>query len=87
MALKLLQRRVNLPVKGSLAKNVHAPKWLRAVGVYFVGSFIELREVQWPNRKATWSLTLAVIVFTLIISGLILGLDYIFEQLFKRVIL
>lgn len=84
---KLLQRRINLPVKGRLAKNVHAPKWLRAIGGYFGGSFSELRQVQWPNRKATWSLTFAVIMFTLVIAGLILGLDSVFEQLFKRIIL
>jgi preprotein translocase SecE subunit len=84
---KLLQRRINLPIKGKLAKNARAPKWLRAIGGYFVGSFMELRAVQWPNRKATWSLTLAVIIFTVVLAGLILGLDYLFEQLFKRIIL
>lgn len=84
---KLLNRRVNLPVKGGLAKNVRAPKWLRTIVGYFIDSFKELGLVQWPNRRATWSLTLAVIIFTLVIAGLILGLDYAFEQLFKRIIL
>jgi preprotein translocase SecE subunit len=84
---KLLDRSVNLPVKGKLAKNVRAPKWLRAIVGYFVESFKELGRVQWPNRRATWSLTLAVIIFTLVIAALILGLDYAFEQLFKRIIL
>lgn len=84
----LLKRRVTLfPAKGHLAKNVRAPKPLRAIGGYFVGSFKELREVQWPNRRATWGLTLAVIIFSAVIAAFILGLDFIFELLFKRIIL
>ena len=83
----LLKRRINLPVKGKLAKNVRAPKPIRAAGGYFVGAYRELRQVQWPNRRATWGLTLAVMVFTLVLAGFILGLDFGFEQLFKRILL
>ena len=40
-------------------------KPFRAIGGYFAGAWVELRQVRWPNRRATWSLTLAVILFPL----------------------
>lgn len=54
---------------------------------YFRGAWYELTQVRWPDRKATWSLTLAVILFSLFFAGVILGLDYVFQLLFKEVIL
>lgn len=85
---RVLRKRVDL-AKGNetLSREVRAPKWIRAIGGYFTGSWQELRQVRWPTRRATWGFTLAVIVFTLAMTGFILGLDYGFEQLFKQVIL
>lgn len=83
----LLKRRVDLPAKGRLAKNVRTPGWLRAAGGYFKGAVQELREVRWPTRRATWGMTFAIIIFTAVIGALILGLDFGFEQLFKRILL
>lgn len=83
----LLKKRVNLPAKGRLGKSVRAPKWLRAIGGYFAGSWRELREVRWPTRRATWGLTVAVLVFSTVLTGFILALDFGFEQLFKKVLL
>ncbi len=54
---------------------------------YVKGSWQELRQVRWPNRKATWSLTLAVILFTLFFVLIILLLDAAFQFLFKEVLL
>ncbi len=54
---------------------------------YVKGSWQELRQVRWPNRKATWSLTLAVIVFTMFFVVVILILDAAFQYLFKEVLL
>jgi preprotein translocase SecE subunit len=84
---ELLKKRVSLPVGGKLAKNVRLPRWIRAIGGYFGGSWQELRQVNWPTRKATWSMTLAVILFTLVLAVIILLLDIGFEQLFKRIIM
>lgn len=83
----LLNRRVDLPASGKLSKSVRMPRWIRAIGGYFAGSWRELRQVSWPTRKATWSMTLAVILFTLAFTVVILILDLGFEQLFKRIIL
>jgi len=83
----LLSKRVGKKTDGKLSRDVKMPKWLRAIGGYFVGSYQELRQVKWPNRRASWGLTFAVLVFTAALVVLILTLDYGFEQLFKQVIL
>ena len=83
----LLGKRVGKQADKGLGKDVKAPRWLKAIGGYFVGAYQELRQVKWPNRRATWSLTFAVIVFTLAFVVLILALDYGFDTLFKQVIL
>lgn len=59
----------------------------RSIGGYLKGSWAELRQVRWPNRKQTWQLTLAVILFSLIVGLLIFVLDALFTWLFKEVIL
>lgn len=61
--------------------------FLRPIGAYFAGAWYELRQVRWPDRKASWGLTLAVILFSLFFAGLILGLDFVFQTLFKQILL
>jgi preprotein translocase SecE subunit len=68
-------------------RKMKVPKFLRPIGDYFKGAWSELRQVRWPNRRATWALTLAVIVFTLFWVGIILGLDTIYQFLFNELIL
>lgn len=58
----------------------------RALKDYFVGSWHELRQVRWPNRKQTWAMTLAVILFSLAMGVLIFALDAVFTLLFKNFI-
>jgi len=53
---------------------------------YFKNSWIELRKVRWPNRRATWGMTGAVLLFTGLFIILIVSLDTIFSQLFKLII-
>lgn len=59
---------------------------LKAIGGYFKGSWQELRQVRWPNRKATWSLTFAVLAFTLFFALLIVLLDAGFKYLFDLIL-
>lgn len=59
---------------------------LSAVGGYFKGAWYELRQVRWPNRRATWSLTMAVLLFTAVFTVLILLLDALFKYLFELMI-
>lgn len=84
---KVLTKRVDVAKGERLGKDVKAPRWIKAIGGYFTGSWRELREVRWPTRRATWGLTMAVITFTVVLTIFILALDYGFEQLFKQVIL
>lgn len=66
-----------------------APKLLRplvSIGGYFKGAWFELRQVRWPNRKATWSLTGAVLLFTAFFVVLILLLDVLFKYLFELIL-
>jgi len=57
-----------------------------ALGGYFKGAWFELREVRWPTRRATWSLTLAVLVFTAFFMVLILLLDAGYKALFETIL-
>lgn len=56
------------------------------IGGYFKGAWIELRQVRWTNRRATWGMTLAVIAFTLFFTILIILLDAGFKELFKIIL-
>ncbi len=53
---------------------------------YFKGAWHELRQVRWPNRKATWGLTLAVILYSAFFVVLVLLLDAGFKYLFDFII-
>jgi preprotein translocase subunit SecE len=56
------------------------------LGGYFKGAWFELREVRWPNRKATWSLTLAVLGFVVFFMLLITLLDALYKYLFELIL-
>jgi len=56
------------------------------IGGYFKGAWFELRQVRWPNRRATWSLTIAVLVFSAFFVVLILLLDVLFKYLFELIL-
>lgn len=54
-----------------------------ALGRYIRDSWRELRLVRWPDRKATWKMTLAVLVYCAIMMIFILLLDTLFTFLFN----
>ncbi len=56
---------------------------LRAFFGYFVGAWQELRQVHWPTRRATWSLTGAVLAFAAFFVVFILLLDALFKFIFE----
>lgn len=57
-----------------------------ALGGYFKGAWYELTQVNWPSRKATWSLTFALLGFTLFFVIVILLLDAGFQYLFELIL-
>jgi preprotein translocase SecE subunit len=74
-----------------------APNWLKAVGRslnkvfgpigrYVKGSWQELRMTKWPNRRSTWGLTVAVILFSIFFAVLILSFDNLFEWILETIL-
>lgn len=54
-----------------------------AIGRYLRDSWREIRQVRWPNRKATWKMTLAVLIYCAIFFAFILLLDTFFTFIFN----
>ena len=57
-----------------------------ALGRYLRDSWREIRQVRWPNRKATWKMVLAVLVYTALFVLFISLLDLFFTWLFSLII-
>ena len=49
-------------IKKPSAKGIARP--FVAIGGYFKGAGVELKQVRWPNRRATWSLTATVLLYS-----------------------
>lgn len=56
-----------------------------AFGRYLRDSWREIRQVRWPNRKATWKMTLAVLIYCAIFFVFILLLDMFFTFIFNLI--
>jgi preprotein translocase SecE subunit len=67
-------------------KGVRGLGALRAIGGYFKGAWVELRLVRWPNRRATWGLTGAVIAYSAFFVVFVLLLDAAFKYLFSLIL-
>ena len=57
-----------------------------AFGRYLKDSWHEIRQVRWPNRKATWKMVFAVLVYTALFVIIITLLDLFFRWLFSLII-
>jgi preprotein translocase SecE subunit len=57
-----------------------------AIGRYVKASWQELRQTRWPNRRATWGLTIAVILFSIFFAALILSADNLFDKLVEMIL-
>lgn len=58
-----------------------------AFGRYVRDSWRELRRVEWPSRRATWKMTLAVIIFCVIVGLFVLLCDWASQWLIEEVVL
>lgn len=54
-----------------------------AFGRYLRDSWHELRQVRWPNRKNTWKMTFAVLIYCAIFVVFIILLDTFFTFIFN----
>lgn len=57
-----------------------------AIGAYFKGAWVELRQVRWPTRRATWGLTGAVLLYSAFFVVVVLLLDALFKYLFELIL-
>ena len=57
-----------------------------AFGRYLRNSWREIRQVRWPNRKATWKMVGAVLVYTALFVIFISLIDLFFKWLFSLII-
>ena len=53
---------------------------------YLKGSWQEIRQVRWPNRKTTWKMLLGVLVYTALFMIAIFLLDMFFSWLFNLIL-
>ena len=77
-----MAKKKELPAK----KKLPSAGFLTPIATYLKGAWTELGEVRWPTRRATWELTVAVILFSAFFVVLILLLDVLFKYLFKLLI-
>lgn len=57
-----------------------------ALARYVRDSWREIRQVRWPNRKATWKMVLAVLIYSAIFMIFISLLDLFFTWLFNLIL-
>ncbi len=79
------------PVQAFLTK-LNTFKPFRLIGriifpSYFRQSWQELRLVTWPNWTESRRLTSAVLIFAIIFGGVIAGVDYGLDKLFRNILL
>ena len=55
-------------------------------GNYFKNAWLELRQVRWPSRKATWKMVAAIFVYTGLFIAIIMLLDALFTWLFGLIL-
>lgn len=79
-----LAKKVNKKPMPKVLRILTAP--FRKIGGYFHASWQELRQVRWPNRKMTWKLVSAVIIYTVIFAVFIMLLDAGFTLLFNNLL-
>jgi len=58
----------------------------RLVPKYFRESWTEIKLVTWPNRRETYRLTIAVLIFSVIFSTIVALLDYGLDKIFRGLI-
>ena len=57
-----------------------------ALARYIRDAWREIRQVRWPNRKTTWKMVLAVVIYTALFVLLITLLDLFFTWLFNIIL-
>lgn len=86
-ASKVLKKEYN-PIKLPETKvTKHLTKSRSWIPPYFKKSWAELKQVTWPTMRVAANLTVAVIIFSVVLALFVRLIDYGFEKLFREVIL
>ncbi len=83
---KILKKSYHLPLPDNKLGNLLS-KRVRIFPSYIKNSIVELKQVEWPNRKLTINLSFAVMIFAIVFGLYVSVLDYGLDKLFKEVIL
>jgi preprotein translocase SecE subunit len=86
VAAEVKEKKVKAETKPVVADKEKRRNPFRATVDYFVGAWYELRQVRWPNRRATWGMTVALLAFTAFFVVLILLLDALFKYVFQLIL-
>ena len=70
----------------AIAKAEKKAKEPKKEGNYFKNAWLELRQVRWPSRKATWKMVAAIFIYTGIFIAIIMLLDALFTWLFGLIL-
>jgi preprotein translocase SecE subunit len=86
---KLKKSKISKPIVDFLKLLFKPIIWLGRMFVpnYFKHSFKEIRLVTWPNWKESRQLTIAVVLFALILCIIVSLIDLGLDKIFKKVIL
>lgn len=85
-ALKKAEKKIDVDDKQRAKKGFVLFRPFVALLTYIRDSWREIRQVRWPNRKATWKMVLAVLVYTALFILLISLLDVFFTWLFNLIL-
>lgn len=95
-SLKAVQKapKSSLKIKKPLPKGVKVlltpfgfiGKPLVAFARYIRASWREIRQVRWPNRKTTWKMVFAVLMYTVLFVTIIMVLDALFTLIFNNLL-
>ena len=72
----------------SVKNNARTEKTIKSNGLFgfFREVKAEVKKITWPSKDETKKAFIAVIVFTLIYTILVGGLDFIFKSLFEMIL-
>lgn len=83
---KTAEKQISVPGNNNKKKPFILIRPFVYLGRYIKDSWMELRQVRWPNRKTTWKMVLAVIIYSALFMIIISLLDLLFSWLFGLIL-
>lgn len=85
-ARRIGKKEYHLPLPDNRLGNILGRR-VRLLPRFFGNAWREVRQVEWPRRKETLKLTLAVFMFAIVFGLVITLTDFGLDRLFKKVLL